>query len=67
MHPKELKQKLLQQQETRQLLPAATPRKELVSKLRKWPDFSSLGGEREKMEISQETMRLHEDLQGDAK
>lgn len=56
MDTKELKQKLLEQQETRQLLPAASWRKELADKIRKWPDFSSLGGEREKMEISQKTI-----------
>ena len=67
MDSKELKRKLHEQQETRQLLPARSQKKELVGKLRKWPDFSSLGGEREKMEISQKTTRLCEDLQGDAK
>lgn len=67
MDPKELKQKFLEQQETRQLLPAASRRKELAGKLRKWPDFIFLGGEGEKMEISQKTKRLCEDLQGDAK
>jgi len=58
MDPKELKQKLLEQQETRQLLAAASWRRELGGKLRKWTDFSSLGGEREMMELSQKTKTL---------
>lgn len=67
MDPKELKRELLEQPETRQQVPAASQRKEPVGKLRKWPDSSSLDGEREKMEIGQKTTRVCEDLQGDAK
>lgn len=41
MDPEELEVKL-EQQESRQLLAAASQRKELVGKLRTWPEFSPL-------------------------
>lgn len=62
MDLKEPKWKLLEWQEIRKLFPAVGRIKELGGKLRKWTDFSSQCGKREKMGMNQKPMRPCEDL-----